>query len=391
MSLLMKANPGGQIAPNEVVGRNELIAHLWRVLERQSVILTAERRMGKTQVIKKMEAEAPPSKLLIYHDLEGVRTALEFVEIVFRDVEGFLSLKKRSAERAKSILAKLGGGEVGAVKFPELLAPHWKTLLTSTVQDLAENQEERQVIFLWDELPLMLHNVRQNQGEPAAMELLDTLRMLRQTYPGLRMVFTGSVGLHHVIYALKNAGHINPSTNDMKTVEVMPLSVADAEGLAAALLKGEGVQATDRNLIARMIATETDGVPYYIHHVVDDMAATQQAGTEDNIRKLVENRLRDPQDSWELQHYYDRVPRYYAEEDVPIAYAILDALADVGKEADVEALFKIVKARVKLRDLEAARRLLRLLQRDHYVVQTLEDKFQFRLNLIRRAWRIHRP
>jgi len=41
----MKANPGGQIIPDQVVGRDGLIRDLWETLERQSVLLTAERRI----------------------------------------------------------------------------------------------------------------------------------------------------------------------------------------------------------------------------------------------------------------------------------------------------------------------------------------------------------
>lgn len=46
----MKANPGGEIAPSEVIGRDDITRRLWRVLERQSLILSAERRMGKTRI-----------------------------------------------------------------------------------------------------------------------------------------------------------------------------------------------------------------------------------------------------------------------------------------------------------------------------------------------------
>jgi hypothetical protein len=60
--------------------------------------------MGKTCVVKKMMAEAPPDMLLIYHDLEGLRSPLEFVKTVFQDVEGYLSGLKRTAHRTPPIL-----------------------------------------------------------------------------------------------------------------------------------------------------------------------------------------------------------------------------------------------------------------------------------------------
>ncbi|MBC8235291.1 hypothetical protein H8E77_37575 [bacterium] len=44
----MFANPGGYIEPDEVRGRDHLIQRYWRILRRQSLILSAERRMGKT-------------------------------------------------------------------------------------------------------------------------------------------------------------------------------------------------------------------------------------------------------------------------------------------------------------------------------------------------------
>ena len=38
-------------------GRDDLVNGLWETVDRQSVLLTAERRMGKTSVLKKMDAE----------------------------------------------------------------------------------------------------------------------------------------------------------------------------------------------------------------------------------------------------------------------------------------------------------------------------------------------
>ena len=101
----MRTNLGGQIAPDEIIGRDELIEHIWDILDRQSLVLSAERRMGKTCVIKKMEAEVPANKLPVYRDLERIRTPTEFVELVFQDVEQYLSRKKRSAAPHPTVVA----------------------------------------------------------------------------------------------------------------------------------------------------------------------------------------------------------------------------------------------------------------------------------------------
>jgi hypothetical protein len=386
----MKANPGGQLAPDEVFGRDELIARLWRILERQSIVLSAERRMGKTQVIKKMEAEAPQGKLPIYHDLEGVRSPVEFVEIVFHDVERYLSRWNRTAERARLALTQLAGAEVAGVKFPDTVAPHWKTLLSRTIEDLAAEQRDLQVVFLWDELPLMLHNIRVVHGEAVAMELLDTLRALRQSHASLRMVFTGSVGLHHVLTALRKAGYTNPSTNDMFAVEVLPLEELDAEKLARNLLNGEQIQCSDLAAVANAISIEANCVPFFIHHLVEDVASQHLRATPEAITNIADERLRDPQDSWHLRHFVERVEQYYPAGDAKLAYAVLDALAVECKGLAFDDLFGRVKARVVTEDADALRGMLALLQRDHYLVHSAGGKFSFRLPLVGKAWRIHR-
>ncbi len=50
----MKANPGGILQAEAVIGRDAEIADMWAKLEKRSVILTAERRVGKTCLMRKM-------------------------------------------------------------------------------------------------------------------------------------------------------------------------------------------------------------------------------------------------------------------------------------------------------------------------------------------------
>lgn len=195
----MRANPGGQVAPSEAIGRDRLIECLWDTLETQSLVLSAERRMGKTCVIKKMQAEAPADKLPIYHDLEKVRSPLEFVETVLQDVEEYLTGLRRTARRTRDLLRQLGGAEFSGLKLPTFAAPEWKNLLTKTIEDLVENQD-RTVILFWDEVSYMLGNI----GKEAAMEVLDTLRSIRQMHPEIRMVFTGIINYYILLLLLKN-------------------------------------------------------------------------------------------------------------------------------------------------------------------------------------------
>jgi hypothetical protein len=386
----MRTNPGGQIDPAEIVGRDELVSHLWDVLRRQSLVLTAERRMGKTSVVLKMRAEAASDKLAIYRDLERVHTPLEFTQLVYDDVSDYLSLLNRTARRAQQLVMQLGGTEVkGFIRLPEMTGPHWKALLARILEDLVEHQE-RTVILFWDELPLMLYNIKERAGEGAAMEVLDTLRSVRQMHPGIRMVFTGSIGLHNVLSVLRGAGYANAPTNDMYTEDVPPLTKEHARELAVRLLKGENVPSDDLTACAERIAESVDGIPYFIHHVVDQLKQRGGRATVDAVDRVVSSSISDQQDRWHLRYYRERIDTYYSEGERPFALNMLDVLSVADEPVTFNELFNRLKSRVVTEDRELALRVLSLLQRDHYIAQREDGALDFRFPLIKRCWRTHR-
>src|SRR5204862_8263385 len=97
------------------------------------------------------------------------------------------------------------------------------------------------------------------------MEVLDVLRSLRQRHDRLRMVFTGSVGLHQVIKALRSNRYANDPANDMMLVEVSPLQPDDGTRLAALLIEGEQIHlASDPGGLARDLSEGARHIPYHI-------------------------------------------------------------------------------------------------------------------------------
>jgi hypothetical protein len=392
MGIEMRVNVGGQLAPADVIGRDKLIVTIWRTLETQSVILSAERRIGKTNMIRKMEAEAPLDKLPIYRDLEGVKTPLEFAESVYRDVEQYLSTLQKTGTRMQNVLRHLGGVQVGSLlKIPDNIPPHhWKELLTATLADLVE-QQDRMIVLFWDEMPYMIYDIARTVSESAAMEVLDTLRQLRNQHRNLRMVFTGSIGLHNVITSFKKAGYANDPTNDMKLIDVPTLSLEYAAEVASKLLQGEGIAVDDAQAVAQAIALACDGNAFYIQFVVDRIAQGDAVATLVLVENVIQDSLTDPQDGWHMRHYRERIDTYYTlPEDRQFALALLDSIASAPQPLSFEALFNQLKAKIETDDSEHARAVLTLLQRDHYLVQEREGAYRFRFPLIQRSWRLQR-
>jgi AAA+ ATPase superfamily predicted ATPase len=384
----MKTNPGGNLSPSEVVGRDALIAQLWRMLERQSVVLSAERRMGKTSIIKKMHAESA-GKLTIYQDLEKVGTPREFVESIVESAEERLSTGKRIAENFRSLMQSLQGAEVSGFKLPEVAGREWKILLVAIIKDLVSKPGER-VYFFWDELPLMLYKIQKNSGEAVAMEILDTLRSLRQTYPRLRMIYTGSIGLHNVLTSLKRAGYANAPINDMKKVDVPPLALQDAKNLALQLIKGENIVIDNPKAIAETIAQSVDGIAFYVQHVVDRLVSWRDKIDKKTIEDVVSNYLCDAQDPLDMRYFQERIKTYYLPDELPIAFGLLDVLSAETGAISLGDLANKLASRLAINDLEAIRNMVELLQLDHYIQQNPEGDYAFRFPLIQRYWRLRR-
>lgn len=385
----MRANPGGQLDYKEIIGRDALAGRLWRVLECRSLVLTAERRMGKTSLVRKMVADPPAEHLPVYRDLEGVTSPLELVELVFHDVEEYLSRRNKLAERVRGLVREISGGEIAGFKFPPAVIPQWKHLLSRTIEDLAEHQDGK-LVFFWDELPLMLHNIRRRLDEQTAMDVLDSLRALRQTHSKVRMVFTGSVGLHNVIASLKRAGYANDPTNDMDTVDVPPLDPVSARDLARQLIVGEALESSEPDRLAAEIAGAVDGLPYFIHHVVDQLAARRGTVTPEMVKQIVAECLVNPCDPWHLGHYRERIATYYETGEQSLALSVLDILATAGSPLTCDQVLNLVASKTAQANREDVLRMLKLLQRDHYLIQETDGTVRFRFGLIQRSWRLQR-
>lgn len=390
----MKANPGGQIDLKSVVGRSEVIQLIWDTLRQQSIVMTAERRIGKTTVIKMLKAAPEPGWVPVFQDLEKHHTAAEFAMAVYKEVHQFLSAKGKVARRTKEWLANLGGVEIGGVvTLPERRDSSWKDVLTRSIEDLVQENDASgsRLLFLWDELPFMLANIRDREGEVMAMEVLDLLRGLRQTHSALRMIVTGSIGLHHVITTLRDKSYANSPINDMAKIEIEPLAMSDAKDLAAQLIKGENLPSKNPAEAARAIATEADRFPFYVHHIVRALRVKGLPAETQVIAEVVAGQLTAPEDPWELLHYRDRIRTYYGD-DSRVVLAVLDELAASPDRthASIQKLLDTLKATISFDDRERLLRLLSLMERDHYLRRQVDGSVGFRFPLLRRWWKTNR-
>ena len=368
---------GGIPDLRDLVGRDELANEVAADLARgQGVLLTGDRRVGKTSVSRLVEARLREAG---HHVVQVSAERVSFADFIDALAD---QLAKGLGNAVTKELAKWRA-TVKAGPFFEAERGQSTRSLDELLALAATAGRERRVVLIVDEVPVLALRMEQ-QANGTGAALLDTLRRVRQTHSdGLAMLLLGSIGFHHVVRSAPG------SINDVDKQPVGPVSPADGAYLARCLMAGERVDCTDAQAVAVAIHEAAEGIPYYIQHLVKaarDRQRTDGVTTPDTPIQLVDSALRHEDDPWNLRHYRDRVPEYYpGRED--LAYAVLDVLAQAPEPLGIDDVLRLLASTTDLAtpSRRALVDLVELLEQDHYL-RRVDAASAFRSELVRRAW-----
>jgi len=378
--------------PSSIVGREAFIATVWANLDRFSLYMNDLRRIGKTRIIKKMHAEVPKGWLAAFSDLEGTHTAEEFAALVYKDSAAVLTGKKRALRKMSALLGKAAGSELmGVIKLPDGQAAPWKDVLRTTFDDMVEALDElpgTRMVFFWDEVPFMLENIAKRQGKDTAMQVLDILRELSQRHESIRLLLTGSIGIHHVLRNLWGEGYKGSPLNHMKLIQPGPLEPEHASSFAKSEIVRRGLRCAEADACAAALSDLVSHVPFYIENLAARLPFGENV-TPALIAAELEKELRSDVSDWDLDYYRRRVKAVFLQ-NVKLVLAILDTIASSACVAlSFQEIRQLVSARMEVDD-EDLREHLKLLCMDHYLVRDEANGYRFYLPLIRRWWQINR-
>ena len=393
----MKANPGGPVTGNAIIGREKEISQIWRTLQIRSVLLASERRVGKTCVLRKMADHPVDGWTPVQAFVESARHPIECVEKIYTEAN---QMEVRSSRgvwlgRIKSALQSMAGSEIAGLKFPPI-QKNWKQLLDALAEDIAENMDKR-VLIMVDEFPLMVNNVIEDHGPGVGMEVLDSLREIRQKYEPsgrVRFVLSGSIGLNLVLQHLRREhGYKGAPTNDMAQEVLSGMTIDDTELMCQRLLDEEGVRRMGPAEVRQRMFEATDGLPHFIQHVCEQI---QRSGvghvTPEDIDRIVRELLDDPAVQG-FRDAADRIETYYKRLHVnEVAFHILKMLCyeeDLVREEDI---LDYVRSQMVVGQDRLILSTLEWLRDDHYIIRdtaTGERRYRFRYRIMRQWWQIN--
>uniref|UniRef100_Q3ATB7 ATPase domain-containing protein n=1 Tax=Chlorobium chlorochromatii (strain CaD3) TaxID=340177 RepID=Q3ATB7_CHLCH len=225
---------GSPATGNDFFGREQELRDLWRYLESDHIRFPGVRRLGKTSILKRLEADAAEHGLLAkWVDVSNIDSAKGFVALLEQafpenTIKRFLSDKTKQVADWFKIIRKVevtlpdeaGGGGFG-IELGEVLL-EWQ----HAANHLHHRLSNQPLLILLDEFPVMLEKLIQRNRQEAE-QLLTWLRIWRQSQGACRFVFTGSIGLQ----SLLERHRLGETMNDCFAYPLGPYKPSEARDL----------------------------------------------------------------------------------------------------------------------------------------------------------------
>lgn len=327
----------GQIPePEDLFGRDDVLAHIRRRLADNNILLLGPRRFGKSGIMRHLHRNPPEGFTPVWVDLMDATSPAEFGERLLEEIWKVDPLRKLLAT-LKSLPAKLrkflseSVGSVGyndiKVELREPLETSWKKVVRGLLVEL--DAAGHPLLLLLDEFPVMLSNIAERQGEPTARDFMawfSALRMeSRETLRRHRFVIAGSIGLDVLLRRVDPPDKLR----DFDRVPVGAIDDATALFLARGVAEGLDIEMSD-DLHREALDLLGPRIPFFIHLLYSQIAQRPSAErhplSSETLRAIYEKQLLGPAGREHFIHYLTRLRRYGKPRE-RAARALLDAVA----------------------------------------------------------------
>jgi hypothetical protein len=201
-----------------------------------SIQMLAPRRVGKTWLMHEVEKDLQSQGwLTIFSDVEGMRTEDEFLRDLCKKIEGVGSVAQRARGQLIQRLQQLVTGDFDGNPINAIGRIDVKRFSEALVASLDEQQVN--AVILVDEIALFV-SARLTADPAATLDFLYHLRKLRQSYPRVRWLLTGSIGLDVVARRANLAGALV----DLEIFPLEPFSKVEARAYLAELCQNGKVR-----------------------------------------------------------------------------------------------------------------------------------------------------
>jgi hypothetical protein len=371
-----------------------------KIEEGAHILLTAQRRMGKTSLMREVKRRLDGRYICLFVDLQKASSAEDAIvalslalkphEGLWRRIKGvFANVVGGLAER----IEELNAGELGIKLRSGLVSGNWSEKGDMLFSIMAGS--EPPVVVMMDEAPVMVNRVLKGEDYRVTPErksqvdaFMSWLRKNSLEHQGrVRIILSGSIGFEPV---LRQAG-LSATINNFPPFDLGPWDEPTATGCLRALANQYGVFFQD-NAEAEMVRMIGCCIPHHVQmfftHVYDRCKRRGRMDFyPDEAGEVYEKEMLGVRGHAELAHYEDRLKLVLGPDILPLALEVLTEAAVAGRLRPA-ALVAIQKSyefsAMSVR--EAAEEILRVLEHDGYLKPDPEG-YVFESRLLRDWWK----
>lgn len=371
-----------------------------KIDEGAHILLVAQRRMGKTSLMKQVETALNNRYICIFVDLQKAASAEDAI------VEMSLVLKHNSSlwgkikdlfanalNRVAGSIEELNLGEIGIKLRAGLTSGNWSEKGDSLFSILAE--AEKPVLLLIDEAPLMINRLLKGddfkitqERKAKVDEFMSWLRKNSIAHQGkIRIVLSGSIGFEPI---LRQAG-LSATINNFVPFDLKPWDEPTAAGCLRALATEYNIHFKDNAeaAIARRLGC---CIPHHVQmfftHIYDRCRRRgRMEFYPDEVNDIYESEMLGIRGHAELTHYEDRLKIVLGQEIFPLALEMLTETAVTGcltRESLLALRREYERNGTDIRDAEEE--ILRVLEHDGYLKPAALG-YVFESQLLRDWWK----
>lgn len=356
--------------------RDSEIRKIYRVLGKgTSIYLSAPRRVGKTSILKYIEEFPEESYYFIYVITESVDSENEFFKVIFEELIRSEAIGKLSKlyDAIKSGVETM----LGRVKrvYNIELREGGETDYYQVLVDLFDHikQEYGHVVVLIDEFPQTIQNILNKDGTQAAQHFIQRNRELRHhrnVIDKVHFIYTGSMSLYPMVEKVTEL----TAVNDLRTVEVGPLSDGEALDFIAKLLHADDV-AVEEEILNYTLGKMRWLIPFHLQLIAQEIVEVYETTGNEIDREAIDQAFEQivhSRNKPQFEPYFARLATLFKGAEYAFVFEVLEYIAE-NDNIDQDVLHdKRVKHHV-----DEVKRIMDILEGDGYLFKGEDRTYRY--------------
>jgi len=397
----LKQAHGNWVAGDRFWGREvELSLFGERIAEGAHILLVAQRRMGKTSLMKEAARRLGKEYTCVYVDLQAARCPADAVAELSLELRPHKKLWTKTKEIFANILSsatnaveELSVGDLRLTLRAGMTSGNWMEKADRLMGVLASS--EKPVLLLLDEVPIMVNWFLKGndytitpERRTLTDEFMSWLRRNMIHYKGkIRIAVSGSIGFEPVLKQAK----LSATLNAFSDFGLKPWDDETALGCLFALAKEYGVT-LQPNVPQEMIEHLGSNIPHHVqmffsHAYTFCKRRKNMELSIDDVAEIYKSEMLSTRGHAELTHYEERLTMVLGPDLSSLAFELLTEAAVTGRLTSEAVIALHEGYSAEIEDIaRTVNGVLEVLEHDGYLARHA-DGYAFVSKLLRDWWK----